>query len=620
MKYVWIYDIEIFINFFCVTFMNRDTKEVKIFIIHTSKNDLQILLNFLRNDVSGLIGFNNIGFDYPLIHMLLINKQWINYNSDEITKNLYSKAKDIINNQDNNKFINTIPEWNMIIPQLDLYKINHYDNAAKRQSLKGIEIAIKFDNVDDLPFHFNHLVIDEEINRILSYNLNDVKATYEFYKLCIDKIELRKELSKEYDINLLNANDPKIGSEIFASLLSKEMDIDIKSLKQMRTYRDKILLSDVILPYIKFDNKQFNDLLNTFKSQVVTETKNSIEYSVIYNGFKFDYGLGGIHGCIKPGKYKNDEDNIIIDLDVASFYPNLAIVNEFKPKHLGEAFSTIYKHIYDERSRSKKGSAKNAGLKLALNGSYGKSNDINSFLYDPQFTMSITVNGQLLLTMLAEKLIDQTNCTTLQVNTDGLTIKVNKDKQPIINEIIDWWQKLTGLQLESNYYNLMIIRDVNNYIARYTNNKVKYKGAFEIVKELHKDSSMTIVPIALSEYFLNNKPIQETIKNHKDIFDFCKRFKATEGWRSEYRYINLQTYKIESEIQQKNIRYYISTNGSTLMKVHIDNREINIEKGYICTIFNKYQNLENYNIDYKYYIDECNKIINEIEDKQLLLW
>jgi hypothetical protein len=627
-KKVWVYDLEQMFNFHCATFLNRDNPiELQQFVIHKSRNDFNEYIEFLETQVGGLIGFNNLNYDYPLIHYLLEEKDYFYSNNAESTANkLYSRSQIIINSE-----YSEIPSWKTLIPQLDLYRINHFDNAAKRTSLKAIEIAIGFHNVSDLPFKFDHYVQDNEVQKILDYNLNDVLATYEFYKLNIGEIEMRKKMSKEYSINLLNANEPKIGSEIFAKLLSEEMGVNIRDLKQMRTYRNSIKLNECILPYIKFNSKEFNNILNNYKNKIVIETKNSLEESVIYKGFKFDFGLGGLHGCIKPGKYSPNEDEVIHDIDVASFYPNIAIINKFKPKHLGEAFTTIYNKMYHERKSAPKGSAKNGGLKLALNGSFGKSNDIYSFFYDPMFTMQITVNGQLLLSMLAEEILDNIECIFLQANTDGITLKYNKKYTEKVESIMKWWEELTGLQLESAYYNLMVIRDVNNYLARDIKGKAKYKGAFEIIPMANgkvvywKDSSMKIVPIAISEYFLNNKPIKETIKNHTNIYDFCKRFKSTEGWVTEARNIdydveNLPYQKVEK--QQKNIRYYISNKGSTLMKVHKDRRESNIEKGWQCTIMNKYIDLpiKDYDINYSYYIAECNKIIDIIEDKQLTLF
>ena len=631
MKETWIYDLEVFLGFHCATFMHKNTKELRQFVIHNSRNDFSDYIKFLQTEVGGLIGFNNINYDYPILHLILTelsNSKIIHNNTNLLTHLIYSKSSELINNEDKFK---GIPEWQWLIPQLDLYRINHFDNKAKRTSLKDVEIEIQFPNVVSCPFDEHHIVTDDEVQQILDYNLNDVEATFEFYLLMKDEIQMRKDFSKEYQINLMNANEPKIGSEIFAKILSEEMNIPIKYLKQMRTYRKGIRLNDCILPNIRFQSKEFNQLLSKYKELIITETKNAIEESVIYKEFKYDFGLGGLHGCIKPGVYKSQENTIIHDIDVASFYPNIAINNKFKPQHLGESFVTIYKNKYDERQTYPKGSAKNGGLKLALNGAFGKSNDIYSFFYDPMFTMQITVNGQLLLSMLAEQLVDRIECTILQANTDGITLIYNKKYIDEVNNIMNWWQDLTKLQLESCYYDLMVIRDVNNYLARDIKGKAKYKGVFEIVPTANgkvvywKDSSMKIVPIAISNYFLNNIPIKETIYNHTNIYDFCKRFKATHGWRSECRYIdynkdNNPYQKID--INQKNIRYYISNKGCTLIKVADDGREINIEKNWNIILFNKFieKQMKDYNVNYKYYIHECNKIINEIENKQLLLW
>jgi hypothetical protein len=622
MKNVYIYDLEIFSNFHCATFLNRNSKDIKQFVIHESRNDFNEYIKFLEEEVSGLVGFNNLKFDYPIIHSILENKDKLKRDSNNLTEFIYHQTRIVLDTE-----FSEVPYWKVLIPQLDLYRINHFDNKSKRTSLKAVEIAINLENVVDLPFEFNHKVIDDEVQRILEYNLNDVIATYEFYKLNIDEIEMRKQLSKEYGIDLLNANEPKIGSEIFAKLLSEEMNISISELKRMRTYRSSINLKDCILPFIKFQSTEFNELLQKYKNKNITETKNSLEESVIYKGFKYDFGLGGLHGSIKPGKYIPNNDEIIHDIDVQSYYPNIAIINKFRPQHLGEAFTTIYNKIYQERKTAIKGSAKNGGLKLALNGTFGKSNDIYSFFYDPKFTMQITVNGQLLLSILIEEIVNYIDCTILQVNTDGVTLKYNKKYTEKVKGIMDWWQGLTGLKLENNYYELMVIRDVNNYLAKDIKGKSKYKGAFEIIPMANgkiaywKDMSMKIVPIALSEYFLNKIPIRNTIINHTNIYDFCKRFRSTEGWRSETRYTdsNLQP---QIDKQQKNIRYYISNLGSTLMKVHNDKRESNIEKGWLVTIFNKYiqKSMKDYNINYQYYINECNKIIDTIENKQLTLF
>jgi len=230
--------------------------------------------------------------------------------------------------------------------------------------------------------------------------------------------------------------------------------------------------------------------------------------------------------------------------------------------------------------------------------------------------MSITINGQLLLTMLAEKLVDNIEgLTMLQVNTDGLTVKFDNKHRKQVDDICNIWEKDTGLELEYGEYKQMIIRNVNNYIAEYTNGKVKLKGEFEIEKDWHKDHSMLIVPKALKAYFIDGISPEETV-NNGDIWDFMKVFNATKGWQTELHTIN------GVEKHQKTTRYIISNLGGGLYKHHEDGRMIAIESGYNSTIINDF----NENVDYysqlnkRYYIKEIYKVISELEDNQLTMF
>lgn len=630
-KSVWIYDLETYSNFFSYVGINVETEEVRKFYAHSSQNQIEDLLIHLQTEVKGQVGFNNLNFDYPIIHNLL-NSAYLSAfcTGDEIAKHFYQLAQDIIacqNSEDREvKYKYWIWENDMIIPQLDLFKMYHYDNRAKRTSLKDLEISMGWRKVQDLPLHHTSTVTEEQIPLILEYNLNDVLATYEFFKKSADKISLRRELNKKYNLNLFNSNDTAIGSSIFAKFISEEKNIPLSELKKMRTWRKDIKLGECILPYVKYSSKPFNDILENLKGITIVETKGSLEYSVIYKGFKYDFGTGGIHGCIKPGVYKNTDTHVIMSCDVTSLYPNLAIQNEFFPQHLGKTFVKIYNDIFKTRAKAKKEGDKavNEGLKLALNGVYGKSNDKYSFLYDPKFTMQITINGQLLLCMLAEKFQDA-GFEMLMINTDGIECIVPKDKIEVYNNICKEWEKKTKLELEFTEYKKLVIRDVNNYIGIFTNDKVKYKGTFEIYKDYHKNSSFKVVPYALSEYFVKGIPVEMTIKNHPVILDFCGRFKATAGWWSELRYWDLDETRnpyVKKDKLQKTNRYYISTDGASYLKCNTDGRESFIERDWKVTIFNDVveKHMEDYKIDYSYYIKECYKIISVIETKQLAIF
>lgn len=314
-KKVWVCDIEQFANFHCATFLDRDnTDNIRVFIIHEDRNDAEQYYNFLKNEVSGLIGFNIINFDYPLMHffMKLIESMGFNrLSTNELTSILFDECNRIIKAE-----YSSIPNSETRIPLLDVYKIHHFDNKAKITSLKAVEIAINFENVQDIPFEPDHYVLFDEVDQILSYNLNDVKATYEFYLLSKDMVDMRKKLSNRYKINLRNANDPKIGQEIFGHQIALKKKIPYKYLKEMRTYRHSIKFNECILPYIKFNSQAFNNLLEKLINTEIESTYGTFDESVIYKGFRYDYGTGGIHGCIAPGIYKAENGYSIIDIDV----------------------------------------------------------------------------------------------------------------------------------------------------------------------------------------------------------------------------------------------------------------------------------------------------------------
>lgn len=256
---------------------------------------------------------------------------------------------------------------------------------------------------------------------------------------------------------------------------------------------------------------------------------------------------------------------------------------------------------------------------------YGKSNEATSFMYDPLYTFRTTIGGQMFICMWAERMVKEVpELTFIQINTDGITIKLPRNKVDNIRKVCEQLTKETTLVIEEAFYKQMIIRDVNNYISEYEdstseNEHLKLKGCFEIDKEFHKDNSMKIVPIALKQYFINGVPIEETIKNHKNIYDFCMRLKINSSSKAFHSYI--KGSDIITESLNRTTRYYITNNGSGLTVYYNGSKEVTrINKGYVCTLFNRYSKKEDYNINYKFYINEAYKIYDTIVDPQLSLF
>jgi hypothetical protein len=282
---------------------------------------------------------------------------------------------------------------------------------------------------------------------------------------------------------------------------------------------------------VEFYTPEFKGIYNWFKNLVV-DTKlyddkddkiKGPKYTMMYKGVKTDFGLGGLHGCIKPGIYKSGNGKIILSADVTSFYPNLAIRNQWGPAQFPKKdFCELYEWFFEERKKYSKKDPLNYLFKIILNSTYGLSKERNSFLYDPELTFRITVNGQLQLAMLYEMLATRIpGAQPLMQNTDGLEFLLDEQYEDLFFEICKEWETMTSLQLETVKYDRMIIRDVNNYYAVYDTGDVKCKGTFEF-KDLpfHKNKSFLIVPKALYAYFIDGVNPIDYLKANRNIFDY----------------------------------------------------------------------------------------------------
>lgn len=655
-KKPWYYDLEQFENFHSAYFISMKGEE-RYFIIHESRNDIVEYVEFLQSEVKSLMGFNCLEYDYPMIHFIL--EELTFHRNDwefphKINSLLYSKSYSLIHSEG----YRAIPHWKVIIPQLDIFKILHFDNVNNSCSLKKVEFIIRFGNVDDIDVGNIKTIETKDIPEIIKYNRNDALATKKLIESYRNDIQLRKSISKLYKhygkLDWMNFNDAKIGSTIFTVPLAKELGISVKELRELRTERPQINVRSLILPYVNFKTPEFNQILSMFKSKTIYGTKKPFEFEAIFKDVKYVYGVGGLHGSIKAGEYYAEEGYSIVEVDVASYYPNLSIRNKFFPEHLGKIFCEIYESMFDQRMESKAKVKQGIDVeynnlivslfKLALNGSYGKTNDKYSFLYDPEMTMKICINGQLLLSMLVERLvINVPEIMMIYANTDGICFKIPNFKLDRMRKICKMWEKLTKLELEEDLYKGVIIRDVNNYLkikdgnlypsqpksTFYDNSYTEHggKGCFEVVKTKNgkvsfaKNWSAVVVQKAIYNHYVNGEDVRHSILNHDDIFDFYMFHKNSKSPKNGEPIEAFMVYDKNPDVLNKlskSTRYYVSTDGGRMIKINraAPSRKDSVHKKKRCTIANVHveKNMEEYNIDYSYYINECFKIINVVEN------
>lgn len=602
----FIYDLETYTNCFTCAFEHAEAPFKWIFEISDFKDqsvELMAFLNHLRASNARLVGFMNLGFDYPVIHMFM------KMNGHASAKVLYDKAMSLIEAEDEDRFSNTVWASDRLIEQLDLYKIHHFDNKARATSLKKLEFNMGSQSIQDLPFPVGSTLSQDQIKILKKYNAHDVSETKKFYHHTLPMIRFREELTQKYKRDFMNHNDTKIGKDYFIMQLEEAgtacYERGSNGRQPRQTKRPQVVLGDAILPSIKFKQAEFTRVSKWLKNQVITETKGVFkDLTAKVNGFEFVFGTGGIHGSVNKRIIEADDDFDIVDLDVKSFYPNLAIANNFYPEHLGQEFCRIYAKLFEMRKSYAKETTENAMLKLALNGTYGDTNNKYGPFYDPLCLLKITLNGQLLLCMLAEELM-KIGTEIIQVNTDGVTIRTaGTDYKAICQE----WEKMTGLTLEQNNYRRMFIRDVNSYLAEYENGDVKRIGAYEYELEWHKDHSMKVVAKVAEKALLSDAPIADTVRNWSNLNDFMICVKVP---RSSY----LEADGVQI---QNTCRYYVSREGVELnkwmppLKGETEWRKIGVCKSRKVTVCNDLSVVSDDwkdHVDYDYYINEVEKLV-----------
>lgn len=646
-----IYDIECYPNIFTVVMYLPRKDRYLTYEISERRNDMKRFMDAMtriKYHKRRMVGFNNMGYDYPVMHALInFHKEHPDATWDRLCKAARKKSDEIINGSHFDRFKHLIWENNQYCQQVDLFKIHHFDNVARSTSLKVLQFNMRSESIEDLPFDPNQPVDPSNFDDLISYNRHDVQETYRFYLETLDAIDFREKLSEKNGMNFINANDTKIGKTIFQLELEKQIGRGTcfyytaeGERKPRQTKRKRIAIGDVILPCARFERKEFNLVKDWMMNQVLvdvtkdvftgideeklgeiihhcdtTKVKGKIKnLNCIVDGFGFVFGTGGLHGCIDSATVESCDRKVVVDLDVTSYYPSLAIVNGIYPEHLGSEFCLIYKRLKEQRMLYKKGSPENAALKLALNGVYGDSNNKFSPFYDPQYTMAITINGQLLLCMLAEKLMKIEGLEMIQANTDGVTIRIDRDRIAEMDAVCKEWEGITGLELESARYNRMFIRDVNSYIAEYEGGKLKRKGAYEYELDWHKNFSCLVVQKAAEAHLIHGKNIEDFIRNHDDPYEFYLRAKVPRSSRLVIRSDG------EEKLLRNITRYYVSNGGGHLIKIMPPlpkkpdkEREIAVNKGWNVTVHDVLAPLKD--INYAFYIGETEKLVKPVKRK-----
>ena len=636
-----------------------------------------------------LYGFNTFSYDRLMIACFLMYSG-ICKTTKELCKKLYETSKQIISFQDDREAFNhdyymqSLVKYNLPYKDIDtmrifaLNKVGAMTNSKGEKiyygkSLKQTSINIKWYELleyelppiseldkkvyEDIPRYCNFTI--EELNQVVEkwdrymipeyeadmmyYNTNDVFIVCEIVRLYIDEIRLRYNISKSYEVDVMNSSRSDIANKLFVKFYSEFSGLRPEQWRNKHTDRTIMSFKRVIFDNVRFKTKKLQDFLERIKGISITSLgKDAFAESITINKLTYTMATGGLHSEDPPRELRSsinyidgnsplkgsvwdsitEDSYLYVHWDITSFYPSLMGMYRIAPEHLDAGvFSRLVLWLRDTRINAKHseeeiidGIPKDIlakALKIVINSIYGKMGQEKSDICDRLAVLKVTINGQLFILMLCEEL-ELNNIEVISANTDGIVVKLYKKDKEKFDEIANRWQADTKLSADSDEYKSYINRDINNYFAEDLKGKIEYKGDYNpnIYKEdLSKGYSMPIVTKAVINYFTKDIPILETLYNERDILSFCITQNIGRKFHIEYYIGSGKT------VMQRQIRYYASKSGGNLFKVDEEDHRNNLCDGYRVKVLNSLDDtpIDDRDIDYQYYYVQALKLIDPIK-------
>ena len=611
-------DVETLKDTFTITFLDYDSDQYEQYVITKDINQLQEIKEKLKK-VNYFIGFNSIHFDSIVCNWLINQKE-------TTPETIYKVAQAVINQEYDYDAYKQYSKYKYNTPWINLDLFMYWSKMlriSKKLSLKYFANNMDMD-IQEMPIHHTRdNLTDLELQQILVYNLLDCQVTKALAFKLKEQINLRLEIQKTYNLDAISWDSPKIASELLMDSYCKKTyeekgaiyDLNFydykKACKSLKYEFQSFLIGDYI-PEFTFENPQINEIYEKIKI-----SKDSFDQEILFKNFnnkliKLQYSSGGLHVLQKNESFKSDDKYIIIEQDFASLYPNLYINNNFNSPFYGEILLEIEKEVLKERLEAKRvgNKTEDSTKKLILNAYSGIIDNPYSPFYAPQQALAMRITGQLCISKVIEKYWKE-KVEIISVNTDSVTIKIERERLYLLDQVRKEIKKEFNLDLEDTKYKFIHYKSVNDYIGCTESNKIKCKGEFIYEKVLDGSNEFLIIPIAVKEYFVNNIPIEQTIRNHKNIFDFTCAKKIDKSYSLFY---------LDKPQQQLN-RFYCSKKGAYLYKQKkTKNTREHVFKESAVIIMNNTPKEFPLDIDYSYYITAARNRIKVFEKEQLNLF
>lgn len=475
------YDFEVFQDDWLVVIINPVNKTETV-IVNDKK---QLETYFYEHEDEIWVGYNNRRYDQYILKAILLD-----FNPKEVSDWI------IVKNMGGWQYSSLFTKIKMI----------NFDVMLRTDTgLKSLEAFLGNDiRETSVPFDIKRKLTTDEINQTIFYCRHDVEQTIEVFLARKAEFDAAMGLVKIFNLPLDYMG--KTGAQRVAKILggrglkfNDEFEFPIVDTLRLRKYKH---VADW------YRNPENHDYKKKQK--------------VMIAGLEHTLAWGGIHGAI--AKYYGE--GIYLMADVTAYYPSLQLRYKFGYRNMANPEN--FEKIHGENLRFKELGDKKARLpyKIADNAISGQLKDQYSPLYDPRDNNAITVNGQLLLVDLIEKLEPHIEAL-IQSNTDGILIKLHSIKDyEKIDDIVWEWEQRTGMRMGFDIYTKVFQKDVNNYLLVGADGKTKTKGAY--TKALSSiDNDLPIINKAMVDYMTKGIPVEKTIGPCNDLKMFQKVVKLS---------------------------------------------------------------------------------------------
>lgn len=523
-----VFDIECYPNYFCIAFRSLTSGKIVYFEltpdIPLNKEKLAWVVNSFC-----IISFNGMNYDIHMTALALAGKDNAHL--------MWATEEIILRNERGADVLKKSKVKQLRVNHIDLIEV-----APLRASLKIYSGRLHAPRMQDLPFKPGTILSSEQAAIVRWYCVNDLVNTGLLYAELAEQIKLRETLGMNFGIDLRSRSDAQIAESIISHEVAK--------LNGARSRKPEILPGTAfhyqVPEFIKFTSDTMNWALNVIRNArfVISELgevglpPELKDLSIAIANATYRLGIGGLHSSEQNVCHLADENTILSDWDVTSYYPAILLNQGLYPIHLGRAFLSVYQSLVDRRIHAKRTNNKVEAdsLKITINGSFGKLGSPYSVLYSPHLLIQTTVTGQLALLMLIEAM-ETAGLPVVSGNTDGVIIKCPTPRQNDMYSIVKWWGKATGFDTEETRYKAVYARDINNYIAVKLDNTAKVKGAYAERGSsgntvLSKNPVGLICADAVIAFLTTGKPVANTIRSCRDIRRFVVVRNVTGGaWK-----------------------------------------------------------------------------------------